>query len=141
MVVPWRSSILASSPRTSSSMTSPADGYGECLDYYRQAKDARGEAHALNNLAVVAIDEGRFQEASTLARQSLGIFENLATDERGKALVQRNLGWIATALAEYATAREWLYSSLAICRRLGDREGAASALNNLALISLPGRGQ
>ena len=109
--------------------------YGECLDYYRRGQDERGEAHALNNLSVVAIDEGRFQEASTLARQSLAIFDRLVVDERGKALVQRNLGWIATALADYGTAREWLDSSLAICQRLGDREGEANALNNLALIS------
>lgn len=109
--------------------------FGQCLEYYRLTGDARGQAHALNNLAVVAIDEGRFQDGSTLGRQSLALFERGATDERGKALAQRNLGWIATALTEYATAREWLDSSLALYRRLADREGVASVMNNLALIS------
>jgi predicted ATPase len=109
--------------------------YAECLDYYRKVDDLRGEAHALNNLSVVAIDEGRFEEAASLASRSLEIFEQQVVDERGKALVQRNLGWIATAQCEHSTAREWLDSSLALYRHLGDREGEGNVLNNVALIS------
>jgi predicted ATPase len=109
--------------------------YTECLDYYRRVDDSRGEAHALNNLSVVAIDEGRFPEAAALAGRSLEIFDQQVVDERGKALVQRNLGWIATAQGDYPRAGQWLDSSLALYRHLGDREGEANVLNNVALIS------
>jgi predicted ATPase len=111
------------------------DRYLDARALYQQLGDARGEAHVLDNLAVVAIDEGRFPEASDLALESLAIFDRTGVDQRGKALVQRNLGWIALAQRNFVEAHRWLDASLALSRELGDAEGEGNVLNNLAFLT------
>lgn len=108
--------------------------YTESLALRREQGDRRSEAHMLNNLAVVAMDEGDFDTAEQLDLASLRILDELQVDAWGRALVQRNLGWIALAKHQLQSARQWLESSLELSQSVEDPEGRGNTLNNLALL-------
>jgi tetratricopeptide (TPR) repeat protein len=91
-------------------------------------------AVALDQLGIIAQDQGDYAEARRLYNQSQEIKERL-DDQAGRARTLDNLGVIAQNQGDYAEARRLYGQSLEIEERLGDQAGRASTLHNLGNIA------
>jgi predicted ATPase/class 3 adenylate cyclase len=85
-------------------------------------------------LGIVAMEEGRFDEARSLIEQAKSIREPFG----GRALQSsvHNLGLLAMAQGEYGRARPELESSLAMAKELGSEEQIANSLCDLGFAEL-----
>jgi putative nucleotidyltransferase with HDIG domain len=95
--------------------------------------DARGEARALNGLALLAQVAGRLSEAESGFRAALALAP-AAGDESLAGSVLQNLGIVANIRGDHRGAAEWYRQGLERLERAGDRRSAASALNNLGML-------
>jgi HD-GYP domain-containing protein (c-di-GMP phosphodiesterase class II) len=93
--------------------------------------DARGEARALNGLALLAQVAGRLAEAEAGFRAALDLAH---ADESLAGSVLQNLGIVANIRGEHTAAAEWYRQGLERLERAGDQRSAASALNNLGML-------
>ena len=98
-------------------------------------RDSRGIAICLNNLCVLAHDQGQYDAARRLYEESLKVSREVGAP-RGVAQALKNLGWLAVHDGEYEAARSLFDESLSISRQLGDRFGLASTLTSLELSQL-----
>jgi predicted ATPase/class 3 adenylate cyclase len=90
-------------------------------------------ARTVNNLALLAIEENRYEDGRDRFRESLAAFRQ--TDEINHVgTVLSNLGSIETTLGDYAAAREHLVEAIAISRSLGNGGKTARAFSNLAEV-------
>ncbi len=76
---------------------------------------------------------GDYSKASDYYTQSLAISEQLG-DQRGIALVLKNIGIIYKEQGDYPRALDYYTQSLAISEQLGDQQGIAGALQNIGII-------
>jgi tetratricopeptide (TPR) repeat protein len=99
----------------------------------REAGDTSAEAHALTNLGLVHMRQGRLQEA---ADQHLKAIETAraAGDRVCEARASTNLGGAYWLLGRYEDAARRHQDALDILRDLGDPLGQAQAFGNLALV-------
>jgi predicted ATPase len=104
----------------------------QSLAAWREVADARGTAHALHNLAWLAIVRVAYDQARPLLGESLALFRNLH-DDWSCALVLRNLAWVAIEEGKTDHAVELLEEALARSRDLGDDAGCANSLSHLGL--------
>ena len=109
--------------------------FEESLAIWRELGNQQMVAYALNNLGVVASDQGDTSTASALLRESRAIFEGIG-DQWGTALVLNNLGLAAVREGDDAAARPMLEASVAAFRTLSDRQSIAMALDNLGVAAL-----
>ena len=101
----------------------------------RGTGDRTAEAGALDDLTVVDLHQGRYQQAIRQARQALELYRGVG-DRGGQARSLANLGIVSIQQGRYRSADASLRHALALYRQVGDRFGAGRALNNLGLIEL-----
>jgi tetratricopeptide (TPR) repeat protein len=92
------------------------------------------EARIWTRQAEFACWLARYDDAEMRLEKSIGVCRTLRAEEE-LALALELLGRIEYLQAEYSKAEVHLTESLHICRRTGDRVGAAQALNDLANVT------
>ncbi len=96
--------------------------------------DGPVRAFALGRLGAIAGDQGDFEVARTMFRQSLAMAERLG-DARLVALDSRGLGIIASNQSDFEQAGTLFTTALDAFRALGDQPGVARCLNDLGLVA------
>ena len=96
--------------------------------------DLRGIAVSLNNVGIVASNQGDYVAARPLLAESLALDRELGY-RFGIATSLNNLGNVALKQGDYPSARALFEESLALRRELGDRWGIANSLNNLGNVA------
>jgi putative nucleotidyltransferase with HDIG domain len=98
-----------------------------------EANDNAGQiAHTVNVMAISYCQRGMLQEAEPLWNEA-GRMARVAGDERLVAMVEQNLGVIASIQGDVAKALQHHTTSLERYRSLGLREELARQLNNIGL--------
>jgi tetratricopeptide (TPR) repeat protein len=97
--------------------------------------DRTAEARALIGLGVVAIRQGRYQDATSHYQQALTLFRQ-AGDTSGVARAGCGLGIIHRLQGRYPQAVSRLQQALDLYRTQGDSAGAVLPLGNLGIVAL-----
>jgi tetratricopeptide (TPR) repeat protein len=100
----------------------------------RQLGDQDGIASCLNDLAVLARDQGNYARSRELLEESLAICRALG-NRYGLSFVLNNLSLVALHEGAYERAPVLLRESLVLARELGSREKIACALTGLASLA------
>lgn len=115
--------------------------YALSFDYLERALatrralvDRRGEAIALNNLAVSARDQADYPRVEYYARQSLAIAREIG-DKNLEALGLMNLGVALRGQAQNEAAKAHFQRSLAIFGELGEKRSVAALHNYLGNLA------
>jgi predicted ATPase/DNA-binding SARP family transcriptional activator len=108
--------------------------FEESLAVFRELRDAKGTAHALNGLGISRWAAGHLDEAEAAFEEGLRIWSGLA-DERAIADAKNNLGLIAMGRADYELALRWFRESHVIYERENIHRSGARALNNLGTVT------
>ncbi|MDP9471313.1 MAG: tetratricopeptide repeat protein, partial [Chloroflexota bacterium] len=95
-----------------------AGRYAASLTIRREIGDRTGIADTLNNLGLLVLARGEFDEARQHLEESLAIRRELG-DRNGEALALSNLGDVATAAGDFDQGWALHERALAIRRRLG----------------------
>jgi tetratricopeptide (TPR) repeat protein len=101
----------------------------------RQSGDRAAEATAVNNLSVVDLRQGRYQQATSQLTQALALYRETG-DQTGQARALGNLGLVDYQHGRYQQATSHHQQALALYRQVGNRAGEATTLNNIGLIEL-----
>ena len=102
--------------------------HGErALGLYKQMGDISGQAHCLNNLAVRAVLEGRWDEGQSLLHQAAETFER-AGDEAGLAVAVYNQADVLVRQGRVEQAEPLLQRALRVARSVGDEDTVALAI-------------
>jgi DNA-binding NarL/FixJ family response regulator len=107
----------------------------ESLRLARASGDRWGTAATLQSLVVLAIADGRNDEARSYGEESLAIFESLGMPERISDL-RCSLGRAAYARSDLDVAFDYLTTSLALARECEDWFSIGQALTALALVNV-----
>ncbi|HRQ86164.1 MAG TPA: tetratricopeptide repeat protein [Flavobacteriales bacterium] len=111
-----------------------AELFGQAaLRLARKLRFTRGEAQALNDLAILRIDRSAYDEADSLLRLSLALRVQLH-DSAGMAAVHNKLGIIHQERFMLEDALEEDLKALAIYERTGPPAHEATLLNNIAIL-------
>lgn len=98
------------------------------------AADQSARAKALHVASWLAREQADYDEARTLAEESLAVYRALA-DPRGIGWALIDLAFVARYQADYGRTRALLEESLPPLREAEDREGIAVSLGNLGFIA------
>jgi tetratricopeptide (TPR) repeat protein len=90
---------------------------------------------SLDNLGVVAREQGDYAAARSLLEESLALSREIG-DKQGIAMSLDNLGIVAQGQGDYAATRSLHEESLALRREIGDKQGIALSVGNLGLVAL-----
>jgi tetratricopeptide (TPR) repeat protein/transcriptional regulator with XRE-family HTH domain len=101
----------------------------------RKIADRAAEAQALIGLGIVAIRQGRYQDATSHYQQALALFRQ-AGDTSGVARAGCGLGIIHRLQGRYPQAADHLQQALDLYRAQGDSAGAVLPLGNLGIVAL-----
>lgn len=107
---------------------------GRALDLARKLRFPKGEAQALNDLAIIHIDRSAYAEADSALRSALRIRRGLG-DEEGVGAVHNKLGNLYQVQLRLDEALEENRQALAIFERLGQRSKEALILSNIAILN------
>ena len=103
---------------------------GASLALYRELRDPKGIARALQSLGYAIYILGDRTQGQALCEESVAVYR--AIDDRlGLANALRRLGWLAGDRGELDLAERYAGESLALIRAAGDPEQFAYALRNL----------
>jgi non-specific serine/threonine protein kinase len=105
----------------------------EALSLAQRLGQQREVAFVLNQLGMVAREQGRLAEARELHLRADAIFRHL-DDEAGHAACVSNLGVVAYREGDMRSASLCHQGALKSRRSLGDERGVASSLGNLANV-------
>lgn len=100
------------------------------LSRYRELRDQRGTAEALNVLGLVATEEGDTEGA----QQCFEEVSRLRADPHGQAIALHNLARLASRRGEVAEARRLYGEALVHRRASGDVRGEATTSGNLGAL-------
>lgn len=103
----------------------------ELLSEARQKQDLSDESDMLNNLGLICLKTGRWQESLEYLNKKLEMSKALG-DERGRANALGNIGSIYYRREQYFEAAARDRESIDISRRIGDVYSEYFALYNLA---------
>lgn len=103
---------LGASAKDTDDWTAAAANYLESAAAYERAGDAVGRAFALNNVAEVLLDQGRYGEAEAEMLEARRIFRANG-HALGAAATCSSLGTIAARTHDHDTARRWLDTAVA----------------------------
>ena len=101
----------------------------------RTIADRPAEARALIGLGIVALRQGRYQDATSHYQQALALFRQ-AGDTSGVARAGCGLGIIHRLQGRYPQAVSRLQQALDLYRAQGDSAGAVLPLGNLGIVAL-----
>ena len=104
------------------------------LNWYRQAADADGIAGALNNLAILALDDGAWERVIALCEESTAAFTRLG-NIHGASHSLDTMGIAQYELHRYDDAMRSTLASLKIDRSVGDARGLAVTLDHVGKIA------
>ncbi len=125
MIAEWRSSFVVASARTE-----------ESLELFKEAGDNEGIAWSLANLANIASLQGEYARAISLQEDALVLFKALGNIE-GIALLLCGLARVLfISKGDSARVHTLLEESLALCRKVGHKDGLVWALNLLGEVFL-----
>ncbi len=99
----------------------------------RQTGDRAAEAHAMANLGIVHLRQGRYEQAAEHYRGALPLFRETG-DRGGEARTLTHLGLVHWRQGRYELAAERHRQALTRYRETGNRVGEANALSNLGLV-------
>jgi tetratricopeptide (TPR) repeat protein len=119
---------LANAERLRGRFAEAATLYEQALEAWKEAGDAAGATAALTGLGLVRHGQGRYAEALALHRRAL---ENPLPNPPDRAAILDNIGSAQLALGPPGQARATFMDALAIYRKVGDRAGEGTVLNNL----------
>ncbi len=97
--------------------------------------DQAAEATALQDMCVVDLRQGRYQQAARYLREALTLHRQ-AGDRTGEARALAHLGIAAWQQASFRQATANFRQALTLYRDVGDQTGEAHTLNNLSLAEL-----
>ncbi len=106
----------------------------EALELARRLHFPKGEAQALNDLAIIHIDRSAFAEADSALRTALRIRRRMG-DKSGTGAIHNKLGNLYQAQLMLDEALEENRQALAIFERLGQRSKVALILSNIAILN------
>nr|MBA3531493.1 tetratricopeptide repeat protein [Ardenticatenales bacterium] len=106
----------------------------ESLSLLRALEAWSEVAFVLNNLGILAINQGDYGRAQALLQEGYGLYRQ-SGNRRGLAFCLNNLGFVAIARGEHAEGKQLLRRGLTLFRESGDVQGAASALANLGEVA------
>jgi len=101
----------------------------------RHMGDQAAEANALNSLGVMALRQGRYQQASGHFEEALPLYRE-AGNPTGEARVLSNLGFVGFLQGHSSRAADHLQQSLDMFRDIGDHTGEARVLASLGFLDL-----
>ena len=108
--------------------------YEETLTFYQEQGDRRKIAFALNGLASIAQNRGKFAEARSRFEESLSLYRELG-DLRGMAKNLLNLGMLKKNQGDLDAAWVDYEESVRLFREIGDRRNTAVTLTALGQIA------
>lgn len=108
---------------------------GAALRLYRELDDPRGAAAALQALAGVAREQGRYDHARDLCVES-AVLAASCGDELAAARADGYLGFVAWLQGDFAKAGSHCQRALEQFRALADNEGIAWSLLSLGVVAL-----
>ncbi|MEN8224753.1 MAG: tetratricopeptide repeat protein [Bacteroidota bacterium] len=103
------------------------------LEMQTSRKDSAGMSGAMNRIALVFDDWGKYDSAMIFYNKTLKIAETVGNRSR-TADVQNNLGNIYLAWGNYEKALDYYISSLAIFEEISDSSGISKSYNNIGII-------
>jgi DNA-binding SARP family transcriptional activator/tetratricopeptide (TPR) repeat protein len=98
----------------------------------RDIGDRTAEAEALNNMTIVDLQQGRYEQAGDQLEQALALYQETG-DRNGEARALGNLGILRYQQGRYQQAIGYQQRSLKLRRDAHDQAGEANTLNNLGL--------
>lgn len=107
--------------------------YKLSINFAKKAMSFSTEASALNNLGLLAWDEGNLFEALNYYNKALTIFEKLEKKEY-QANVMSNIGLIYQEIDDLEKAHYYLNNSLQIRKDLNDEYGLSVSYINLGIL-------
>lgn len=128
----WR--VLALVDNRQDNPTRATERMERSLNAYRQAGDADGVAGALNNLAILALDDGAWQRVIDLCEESTRTFTALG-NIHGASHSLDTMGIAQYELQRYGEAMRSTLASLKIDRSVGDARGLAVTLDHVGKIA------
>ena len=110
------------------------DHLHDSLEIRQQLDDTQGIAQTMISLAFCARDQGNFEEAEKLHRQSLHLFQRLE-NRRNEKIALRVLGHSLSWAGKYLSVREAAWQALEMDRDLGQQPNPV-ALDSLAMATI-----
>jgi serine/threonine protein kinase/tetratricopeptide (TPR) repeat protein len=120
----------------------PKEAISTCEDaqkIFEAAGDYGNAARALNNIAVVLMEQGDAAGARAKYQESLASTSRNG-DKRSHAMALNNLAGVLTLQADFPGARKLLTESMDDFREIGDKRGVVTSLENIGII-LTGEGK
>ena len=120
----------------------PKEAISTCEDaqkIFEAAGDYGNAARALNNIAVVLMEQGDAAGAQAKYQESLASTSRNG-DKRSHAMALNNLAGVLTLQADFPGARKLLTESMDDFREIGDKRGVVTSLENIGII-LTGEGK
>jgi serine/threonine protein kinase/tetratricopeptide (TPR) repeat protein len=120
----------------------PKEAISTCEDaqkIFEAAGDYGNAARALNNIAVVLMEQGDAAGARAKYQESLASTSRNG-DKRSHAMALNNLAGVLTLQADFPGARKMLTESMDDFREIGDKRGVVTSLENIGII-LTGEGK
>jgi tetratricopeptide (TPR) repeat protein len=106
----------------------------ECLELRRRSGDSRPLAAAIIVFAELERRTGNLSEAQSLGNEGLGRARSVG-DDTLIATALNNLGFVASARGDHATATSFLVEALRIFHMLGNRAVEAECCHRLAQVA------
>ena len=101
----------------------------------KEVRDRLGEGKMLNNLALVHIDMGDYQQAMSDLEQALGNCREVG-DRCTEGWTLHNLGRLSTLLGRKEEALQYYGQALHVRREVSDYRGEGWTLHNIGMIAL-----
>ena len=108
----------------------------QAIELYKELKNRKGESNALMNLGISYFENGNLKEAKKYFEKTMVIKTELKNDDPGMIKIYNNLGVIAKHEGDTVKAINYYMKSLRLSRKTGDKQGEATALNNLGSLQL-----
>ena len=106
------------------------------LQIYKASGNQKGESNVLMNQGITHFEMENFGKAKECFEKSLEIKKLLNNDESGLIKIYNNLGVMAKRAGDTIQAMKYYSNSLALSRKIGDKQGIAIAMNNLGSRNL-----
>ncbi len=103
------------------------------LNLRKKINDYQGTSKSLNNIAIIYLRSGRYEDAIDMYEQSLGIKRKLG-DSLGIAATFSNLGNVYITLEQPETALEYYQKAAKIWEGSTEKTGLSLCYNNIAVV-------